>query len=202
MRIRNPSNSKGDPGGGPREEHADCEMAGHIGAEELPGGARRESSPLIIGCRAPAKMLVTDTETGKQTASIDIVGDTRRSLLPTLRPTECTRDRRLSCSEMQTDSPENTTRSLRLCRTPVQQDRDRCVRGRFADNQKPPVGCDVPTHRPRADSGIDDVGLEQRVRVTGLEYGRGANIHRHHLRIGRNVEQLFSIAAPAWHPPA
>jgi DNA-binding beta-propeller fold protein YncE len=31
---------------------------------------------LLIGCRAPAKMLVIDTETGKQTASIDIVGDT------------------------------------------------------------------------------------------------------------------------------
>ena len=32
--------------------------------------------PLLIGCRTPAKMLVIDTETGKQTASIDIVGDT------------------------------------------------------------------------------------------------------------------------------
>ena len=31
---------------------------------------------LLIGCRAPAKMLVLDAETGKQTASIDIVGDT------------------------------------------------------------------------------------------------------------------------------
>jgi DNA-binding beta-propeller fold protein YncE len=31
---------------------------------------------LLIGCRAPAKMLVIDTETGKQTASFDIVGDT------------------------------------------------------------------------------------------------------------------------------
>ncbi len=31
---------------------------------------------LLIGCRAPARMLVIDTETGKQTASIDIVGDT------------------------------------------------------------------------------------------------------------------------------
>jgi DNA-binding beta-propeller fold protein YncE len=31
---------------------------------------------LLIGCRAPAKMLVIDTETGRQTASIDIVGDT------------------------------------------------------------------------------------------------------------------------------
>jgi DNA-binding beta-propeller fold protein YncE len=31
---------------------------------------------LLIGCRTPAKMLVIDTETGKQTASIDIVDDT------------------------------------------------------------------------------------------------------------------------------
>jgi DNA-binding beta-propeller fold protein YncE len=31
---------------------------------------------LLIGCRAPARMLVIDTETGKQTASIEIVGDT------------------------------------------------------------------------------------------------------------------------------
>jgi DNA-binding beta-propeller fold protein YncE len=31
---------------------------------------------LFIGCRAPAKMLVIDTETGKQTASLEIVGDT------------------------------------------------------------------------------------------------------------------------------
>jgi len=31
---------------------------------------------LMIGCRSPAKMLVLNTETGKQTASHDIVGDT------------------------------------------------------------------------------------------------------------------------------
>lgn len=31
---------------------------------------------LLIGCRAPARMLVIDTETGKQTASMEIVGDT------------------------------------------------------------------------------------------------------------------------------
>jgi DNA-binding beta-propeller fold protein YncE len=31
---------------------------------------------LLVGCRAPARMLVIDTETGKQTASIEIVGDT------------------------------------------------------------------------------------------------------------------------------
>jgi DNA-binding beta-propeller fold protein YncE len=31
---------------------------------------------LLIGCRAPARMLVIDTETGKQTASVEIVGDT------------------------------------------------------------------------------------------------------------------------------
>jgi hypothetical protein len=31
---------------------------------------------LFIGCRTPAKMLVIDTETAKQTASIDIVDDT------------------------------------------------------------------------------------------------------------------------------
>jgi hypothetical protein len=31
---------------------------------------------LLIGCRAPARMLVMDTETGKQTASVEIVGDT------------------------------------------------------------------------------------------------------------------------------
>jgi hypothetical protein len=31
---------------------------------------------LLIGCRAPARMLVIDTESGKQTASIEIVGDT------------------------------------------------------------------------------------------------------------------------------
>jgi DNA-binding beta-propeller fold protein YncE len=31
---------------------------------------------LLIGCRAPARMLVIDTESGKQTASVDIVGDT------------------------------------------------------------------------------------------------------------------------------
>jgi DNA-binding beta-propeller fold protein YncE len=31
---------------------------------------------LLIGCRAPARMLVIDTETGKQTASMEIAGDT------------------------------------------------------------------------------------------------------------------------------
>jgi hypothetical protein len=31
---------------------------------------------LLIGCRAPARMLVIDTATGKQTASVEIVGDT------------------------------------------------------------------------------------------------------------------------------
>jgi DNA-binding beta-propeller fold protein YncE len=31
---------------------------------------------LLIGCRTPARMLVIDTESGKQTASVDIVGDT------------------------------------------------------------------------------------------------------------------------------
>jgi DNA-binding beta-propeller fold protein YncE len=31
---------------------------------------------LLIGCRAPARMLVIDTETGKQTASVEIAGDT------------------------------------------------------------------------------------------------------------------------------
>jgi DNA-binding beta-propeller fold protein YncE len=31
---------------------------------------------LLIGCRAPARMLAIDTETGKQTASVEIVGDT------------------------------------------------------------------------------------------------------------------------------
>ncbi len=31
---------------------------------------------LLIGCRSPARMLVIDTETGKQTASVEIVGDT------------------------------------------------------------------------------------------------------------------------------
>ena len=31
---------------------------------------------LLIGCRAPARMLVIDTETRKQTASVEIVGDT------------------------------------------------------------------------------------------------------------------------------
>lgn len=31
---------------------------------------------LLIGCRAPARMLAIDTESGKQTASIEIVGDT------------------------------------------------------------------------------------------------------------------------------
>jgi hypothetical protein len=31
---------------------------------------------LSIGCREPARMLVFDTETGKQTASVEIVGDT------------------------------------------------------------------------------------------------------------------------------
>ena len=31
---------------------------------------------LFVGCRAPSRMLVLDTETGKQTASIEIVGDT------------------------------------------------------------------------------------------------------------------------------
>ncbi len=31
---------------------------------------------LLIGCRAPARMLVIDTESGKQTASIEIAGDT------------------------------------------------------------------------------------------------------------------------------
>ncbi len=31
---------------------------------------------LFLGCRAPARMLVLDTETGKQVAAVDIVGDT------------------------------------------------------------------------------------------------------------------------------
>ena len=31
---------------------------------------------LFLGCRAPARLLVLDTETGKQTASLEIVGDT------------------------------------------------------------------------------------------------------------------------------
>ena len=31
---------------------------------------------LLVGCRSPARLLVIDTESGKQTASIDIVGDT------------------------------------------------------------------------------------------------------------------------------
>jgi DNA-binding beta-propeller fold protein YncE len=31
---------------------------------------------LLIGCRSPARMLVIDTETGKQTGSFEIVGDT------------------------------------------------------------------------------------------------------------------------------
>ena len=31
---------------------------------------------LLIGCRAPARMLVIDTETAKQTASVEILGDT------------------------------------------------------------------------------------------------------------------------------
>jgi DNA-binding beta-propeller fold protein YncE len=31
---------------------------------------------LLIGCRAPARMLVIDTESGKQTASVEITGDT------------------------------------------------------------------------------------------------------------------------------
>jgi len=31
---------------------------------------------LLIGCRSPARMLVIDTATGKQTASVEIVGDT------------------------------------------------------------------------------------------------------------------------------
>lgn len=31
---------------------------------------------LLTGCRAPARMLAIDTETGKQTASVEIVGDT------------------------------------------------------------------------------------------------------------------------------
>jgi YVTN family beta-propeller protein len=31
---------------------------------------------LLIGCRAPARMLVIDTHSGKQTASVEIVGDT------------------------------------------------------------------------------------------------------------------------------
>lgn len=31
---------------------------------------------LLIGCRTPARMLVIDTETGKQIASVEIVGDT------------------------------------------------------------------------------------------------------------------------------
>jgi hypothetical protein len=31
---------------------------------------------LLIGCRSPARMLAIDTETGKQTASVETVGDT------------------------------------------------------------------------------------------------------------------------------
>jgi DNA-binding beta-propeller fold protein YncE len=31
---------------------------------------------LLVGCRAPARLLAIDTETGKQTASVEIVGDT------------------------------------------------------------------------------------------------------------------------------
>src|SRR6266704_741077 len=31
---------------------------------------------LLTGCRAPARMLAIDTESGRQTASVEIVGDT------------------------------------------------------------------------------------------------------------------------------
>ena len=46
-------------------------------ARETIHGARRSSSRLLIGCRVPARMLAIDTETGKQTASVEIVGDGR-----------------------------------------------------------------------------------------------------------------------------
>jgi DNA-binding beta-propeller fold protein YncE len=35
-----------------------------------------EHHRLFVGCRTPARMLVIDTETGKQTGSVEIVGDT------------------------------------------------------------------------------------------------------------------------------
>ena len=44
---------------------------------------------LLIGCRTPARMLVIDTESGKQTSSVEIVGDTD-DLFMTQRRIACT----------------------------------------------------------------------------------------------------------------
>ena len=45
-------------------------------ARNFPMALDEGNHRLLIGCREPAKMLVFDTQTGKQTASVDIVGDT------------------------------------------------------------------------------------------------------------------------------
>ena len=44
--------------------------------KNYPMALDEEHHRLLIGCREPARMLVFDTETGKQTASVEIVGDT------------------------------------------------------------------------------------------------------------------------------
>ena len=44
--------------------------------KNFPMALDEERHRLLIGCREPARMLVFNTETGKQTASVEIVGDT------------------------------------------------------------------------------------------------------------------------------
>jgi DNA-binding beta-propeller fold protein YncE len=44
--------------------------------KNYPMALDEQNHRLLIGCRDPARMLVFNTETGKQTASIEIVGDT------------------------------------------------------------------------------------------------------------------------------
>ena len=47
-----------------------------MGSKNYPMALDLSHRRLLIGCRAPARMLVFDTESGKQTASVEIVGDT------------------------------------------------------------------------------------------------------------------------------
>jgi len=51
-------------------------VAGRDGKGEFPHGFDEANHRLFVGCRRPAKMLLFDTTTGRETGSFDIVGDT------------------------------------------------------------------------------------------------------------------------------
>jgi hypothetical protein len=109
----------------------------------------------------------------------------------------CSRSR--VCSEKRCTSARRT--SLLLSRAPVRNHvQRRGPRGVLADNQEAfPVRSNIPAHGPGANSGIHHLGAEKSVWSAGLESGVGAHVHRHHLLVGRNVEQLFPITPPTGH---